>query len=44
MQQHVLDDGGRRACVLHHFFEIALQHMREFVNLLARLVIISRRA
>ena len=36
MQQHVLDDRIGALAVLHHLFEIALQHMREFVDLLPR--------
>src|SRR5437868_6716590 len=39
MQQHVLDDRIGALAVLHDFFEIALQHMRELADLLARLVV-----
>ena len=39
MQQHVLDDRIGALAVLHHLFEIALQHMGELVDLLARLVV-----
>ena len=34
MQQHVLDDGVGALAVLHHFFEIALQHRCQFVGFL----------
>ena len=44
MQQHVLDDRIGALAVLHHLFEIALQHVGEFVDLLARPCRRARRA
>ena len=43
MQQHVLDDRIGALAVLHHLFEIALEHLRQFVDLFADLVVERRR-
>ena len=39
MQQHVLDDGIRTLTVLDDLVEIASQHVRQLVDLLARLFV-----
>ena len=39
MQQHVLDDAIGTLAVLHDLLEIAAQHVRQLVDLLARLVV-----
>ena len=39
VQQHVLDDGIGTLAVLHDLLEIAAQHVRQLVDLLARLVV-----
>ena len=39
MQQHVFHDRIGALAVLHHLLEIALQHVREFVDLFPRLVV-----
>ena len=39
VQQHVLDDGIGALAVLHDLVEIAAQHVRQLVDLLARLVV-----
>ena len=39
MQQHVLDDGVGPLAVLHDLVEIALQHIGDFVDFGAQLVV-----
>ena len=39
MQQHVLDDRVGALAVLHHFFEVAAQHVRQLGNVGPRLVV-----